>query len=163
MPPTRPVAGADTATDWGQAIHDYTFAPAGTRARGSTAQSVSTTAEQLLLDDPLEDPGGWLDDTFNRLVVPTDRGGIYTLACRVTSDNSSATTRAVVKVNGSENVVGAAEGSGSTAITVNLADILTLSVGDELTIWAERRGSGSDPDVVVREIALVRLGDELGA
>ena len=56
--PDRPCRLAAIETDWGQAVHDYTFAPAGCKAHAPTATSCGTTSVPLQLDTVDDDPGG---------------------------------------------------------------------------------------------------------
>jgi len=160
--PTRPIAAATITTDWGQQVHDATFAPKGCKVRGAEV-SVSTTPEQLPLDEAVLDPGGWLDTTNNLLECPTGADGLYILIARGRTDESSATTRIYAYLNGAETTRGQEEGEGSNAVPINLADMFTLVAGDQLTFWAERINAGSDPNVRMTEVYVVRVGYEFGA
>ena len=68
--PDRPVAGADIETEWGQAVHDYTFAPSGCRCTGGAVSVTSSTPVVLPIDTATEDPGGYVDTAANNVEVP---------------------------------------------------------------------------------------------
>lgn len=160
--PTRPTASATIATDWGQAVHDATFAPKGCKVRGAEV-SVSTTPEQLPLDEALSDPGGFLDEPTNSLIIPSGADGLYQLIARGRGDESSAVIRIYAYLNGAETTRGSSEGDGSNAVPINLQDMFELVAGDQITFWAERIGSSSDPNVRITEAFLIRVGYEFGA
>ena len=86
--PTRPVADATIETDWGQAIHDYTFAPAGCLVSGSAVSMPSGgTLATLDLSTADDDPGGYLDAANDRIVIPTDGEGLYAISAHVNTVN----------------------------------------------------------------------------
>ena len=159
--PTRPAAGADVETDWGQEIHDRVFAPKGTRVRGA-ATSVGSTVEQLPLEEALDDPGGWHTPASHLVEVPTDGGGLYLVSLRVQADESDAVTRFYLYLNGAAVTGQGLIGEGSTSVAGTIFQPMELADGDQLTAWA-RRGTGADPDVRVLELFAIRVGDSLGA
>lgn len=162
--PTRPVAGAPIDTDWGQRVHDQTFTPQGTRVAGGAASGVGTTLEQLNLNTAIDDPGGWL--ASDALTVPADAGGVYLFALSGTSSGGTAgstNTRLTLRVNGAEVARAQHENEGASAIRLNMAGVLALDAGDVLTVYARNSSASPEADVEVTELALVRLGTELGA
>ena len=163
--PTRPVSHADIATDWGQAIHDDTFAPKGTSLYSVTTRSISTSALGLFLDTADDDPGGWLDSANNRAEVPTDLDGLYLITATVDSVNGTAGdfTRIFLLVNGTAIASAIAINEGGTHVTAAIADIVTLTAGDLIALQAQKRGSGSNITAYITKLKIVRLGRELGA
>lgn len=159
--PTRPVASAAIATDWGQAVHDDLFAPPGCHLRGAVA-SVGATVEQLPLETALSDPGGWSVPASHKAEVPTGRGGLYAVSCRVQADESDAVTRFYLYLNGAAVASQSTIGDGSNVVVETIVIFLELAAGDELTVWA-RRGTGADPDCRVADLWIVHVGRELGA
>lgn len=165
--PTRPVDGAEVATDWGQAVHDYTFAPMGGSVSGSdvTQDAGSLTVKKLPLDTAVDDPAVWLDASNDRLEVPTGGEGLYLVRVWVRSDEGAAAdeTRVYIRVNNVE-VSRATQGQeGSTAISVILVDFLELVAGDLIAIWTAQVGTGARATVGVVSLKWVRLGAEYGA
>jgi hypothetical protein len=164
--PTRPVDGAEIATDWGQEVHDHTFAPAGCRVSSSAPVEMAPAAAytNMPLDTAEDDPGGWLDAANDRIVVPADRGGLYLMTTRAISDNGEDTdeTRVQTRVNGAEVFRTQLGNEGATAVHHVGALILALTAGDIITVRALQVGSGDRADVEVRELAIVRLGAEIG-
>lgn len=160
--PTRPVAGAPIDSAWGQAVHDATFTPRGVRVAGGSSSSVGTTLAQLQLNTATDDPGGWL--ASDTLTVPAGEGGLYLFALRLSSDNGSVgeVTRYGLKLNGAQLAFAQLDNDGATAVFGALSGIVDLSAGDTLNAWASKSG-GLNPDVLVRELSLIRLGTVLGA
>jgi hypothetical protein len=168
--PDRPVDGESIATIWGQEIHDRTFSPKGCRVHGGSVSMGSTAHVLKILDlsSVDDDPGGWLDAANDRLVVPADAGGIYTLACLVRSSTGvdGELIRAFVYVNGAEATRALEQCETSVEITIALGAALhlALSPGDLITIRAYRvGGTGATPTCTVHGLSLLRLCDEYGA
>jgi hypothetical protein len=162
--PDRPVDGAEIATDWGQAIHDYTFAPKGCISSG-TGATCSTTATNLPIDAAVEDPGGWVDIVNNKLVAPTGAEGLYTLMANFNGFNGTAgdNMRGIVLLNGSQYATAVAVGDGGTHVVWNVVALVSISAGDVITFQGQKRGSGTNPSIALDAVALVRIGAELGA
>lgn len=164
--PTRPVSGASIASDWGQAVHDYTFAPAGAHVSGAAVNMLAAAAARTLpLDTPVSDPGGYLDATNDRLEVPTDGEGLYLFHARVGTINgaSSDETRLSLRVNGTQVATATVENDGAVSVSIPLTAVLVLTAGDLVDIRAWQIGSGARAAVTVASLVLVRLGAELGA
>jgi len=163
--PDRPVSHASIESVWGQQVHDYTFAPAGCTVSGA-ASTVNATVEQLNLDVGDDDPGGYLDAANNRLEVPTNGAGFYTAFVRGNAVNGTADTtetRFILRLNGSDISTGINTNQGGTNVTVPVTWMGDLVAGDQLTVWAQRKGASSSPAVTVLSFTIVRLGAELGA
>jgi hypothetical protein len=162
MPPTRPVDGAATETDWGQAVHDAVFTPRGTRVAGGASTPVGTTFEQLQLNTAVDDPGGWL--ASDALTVPVAGGGLYLYSVDVQTDNGEADerTRVQLRLNGTPWLSFFMDNDGTNAVTDGRTGLIALTAGDVITVYAAKTG-GTDPDVLVRSLAFVRHGEEIGA
>lgn len=165
MPPTRPADGAATETEWGQAVHDAVFTPRGTRVAGgaSTTVTASTTSpQQLQLNTAVDDPGGWL--AADTLTVPSGAAGIYLVVLDVSTDegDSGEATRIELRLNGTAQLKFLIPGEDSTTVFEYRTGLLELSAGDTINMWAGKSG-GTSPVVLVRGLALLKLGDEIGA
>src|SRR6185295_14616005 len=99
--PDRPVSHASIESVWGQAVHDYTFAPLGTSVHGATGVTVGSTFAGLPMDTVDDDPGGWLGADL--IEVPTGGEGLYLGAAFfvVTSATTGLTVVASYAINGS--------------------------------------------------------------
>lgn len=163
--PDRPIEGAEIATEWGQEIHDRVFAPSGCQVHSSGAGAVSTTPNQLDLSVIDEDPGGFVGSDL--VEIPTDRGGLYDVFVRGNSVNGSAgagfTTRFLLDLNGATISTGIADNEGGTNVTIPVSWTGLLSAGDQLKVYAQRRGGGTNPDVQVNSMVVLRRGAEFGA
>ena len=161
--PDRPVDGAEIATDWGQAIHDYTFAPTGCTAHGAGV-TCTTTATNLPIDVADDDPGGWVDIVGNRLVAPTGADGLYIImaAYNAVSGTLGDNVRGIVLLNGSQYATALADSDGGVHVVWNVVSLVDVSAGDVFTFQGQKRGTGSNPGVSV-VVSLVRIGAELGA
>src|SRR5678815_750467 len=95
--PSRPVSITTIDSEWGQAVHDWTFAPAGCHVRNSGTVTKNSTPGILPLTEAVDDPGGWLDAANNQVIVPADKGGLY-LCLLYTSD--AADERSSVDLGG---------------------------------------------------------------
>ena len=162
--PTRPVAGAPIDTDWGQQVHDATFTPRGVRVAGGASTSVgnTTTGEQLQLNTAVDDPAGWL--ASDSLTVPAGAGGLYGYFIDVQTDNGSAADRTFIRlrVNSATHIGFFIDQEDTTAHTDARAGLIELSAGDVVNVYASKTG-GLNPDVLVRSLAFLRLGTEIGA
>jgi hypothetical protein len=164
--PDRPVSHASIESVWGQQIHDYTFAPAGCKVHGGSTDSVGTTAAQLDLDVADDDPGGYLNAANDRIVFPSNSGGLYVVQIVINSVNGTADdtdTRGYLMLNGTAISVGLNTNAGATNVVVPIFWLGEFVAGDILTVMAQRRGTGSNPTVQVGTFNLVRIGFEFGA
>jgi hypothetical protein len=163
--PTRPVDGAATETEWGQAVHDAVFTPRGTRVEGGAASSISAVSPsvaQLQLNTAADDPGGWL--ASDALTVPTGASGIYAFWLDVQTDNGDDDQRTLVelRVNGTAYLRWFIQQEGTLAVTDTKAGLIDLDAGDVVTVYAGKTG-GANPDVLVRRLDILRQGSEVGA
>lgn len=164
--PTRPVTAAAVAAEWGQQIHDYTFAPAGCIAEGNPVTMLTGNAyRDLPLDITVEDPGGYHDAGAHKIEVPADGAGLYHIILWASTVDGSAAdeTGIVVRLNGSEIARTQAGQEGATAVTLGVSLVEPLTVGDEITLRVRQIGAGARADVHVRSLTVVRIGAELGA
>jgi|SRR5690349_12396602 len=160
--PTRPVAGAPIESEWGGAVHDAVFTPRGTRVAGGASSSVGTTLAQLQLNTAVDDPGGWL--ASDALTVPSGGDGLFDAYLDVQTDNGSVgeRTRVQLRVNGSAVQSFFIDNNGTTAESESRTFLVPLTAGDVLTVYAAKTG-GTNPDVLVRALAIIRRGSEIGA
>ena len=160
--PTRPVDGAATETEWGQAVHDAVFTPKGVRVAGGASSSVGTGFAQLQLNTAVDDPAGWL--ASDALTVPTLSGGLYLWSLEISTDNgeSDERTKYQLRINGTSHRSRQVSGEDTTAVFDGMSGLVDLSAGDVLTVYAAKSG-GTNPDVLVRELSLIRQGSEIGA
>lgn len=160
--PTRPVDGAATETEWGQAVHDAVFTPKGARVAGGASSSVGTTLAQLQLNTTVDDPGGWL--ASDALTVPVAAGRLYLMSIEAQTDNGSAgeRTRIQIRVNGVGVRTFFIDNNGATAETDSRGFIYPLDAGDVITVYAAKTG-GVNPDVLVRSFDVIEMGYEIGA
>lgn len=165
--PDRPVDVAEIETEWGQEIHDRTFAPAGCEVQGATNMSVGTTLSKMGLATVIDDPGGFLDAANNQIEIPTDRQGMYTLFAELHSVNGSAGagfgTRTQIRVNGTAVATAKEDNNGGTIVPYSVSWTGILAAGDQLSFYSQRVGAGTSPDVTVVRAFLYRHGAELGA
>lgn len=165
--PSRPVDAAEIETEWGQEIHDRTFAPSGCAVHGSTNINVNTSLSKMTLASVDDDPGGFLDAANNQVEIPTDRGGLYTCFVELNTVNGSAGagygTRAILKLNGTAVSYGKEDNNGGTNVTFSVVWVGVLAAGDQLSVWTQRIGAGTDADVTVNSLVLYRHGAEFGA
>lgn len=160
--PTRPVVGAPTEAEWGGAVHDAVFTPRGVRVAGGASTAVGTTLEQLQLNTAVDDPGGWL--ASDSITLPSGSDGLYTVFLDAQTDNGSVgeRTRVQLRVNGAGVQTFFIDNNGTTAETDARSFLVPLSAGDVVNVYAGKTG-GTDPDVLVRALAIIRIGSELGA
>ena len=165
--PDRPVDAAEIATEWGQEIHDRVFAPSGGWFHGTTGTSVGTTFSKQNLSLADEDPGGFLDAGNNQVEVPTGKEGLYTVFVQLNTVNGSAGagqgTRSVLRLNGTNVSYGKEDNNGGTNITFAITWVGVLAAGDILSVYSQRIGAGTSPDVTVDSFILYRHGAEFGA
>jgi hypothetical protein len=160
--PTRPIVDAPTAATWGQAVHDAVFTPRGVRVAGGSSQAVGTTYEQLPLNTAVDDPGGWLSG--DAITLPSGASGLYEYWLVVQTDNGEADerTRCQLRVNGVSALSFFIGQDGTTAIQEGKSGLLNLDALDVITVYAAKTG-GTDPDVIVVSLAILRRGSEVGA
>ena len=160
--PTRPVDGAATETEWGQAVHDAIFTPRGARVAGGASVATGTAFEQLQLNTAVDDPGGWL--ASDKITLPSGSAGLYEYWLEVQTDNGDAAerTRVQLRVNGASVKSFFIDQDGTTAITDGRSGLLNLAALDEITVYGAKTG-GVDPDVTVLSLAILRRGTEVGA
>lgn len=165
--PDRPVAGADIETLWGQEVHDYTFAPKGAELTTATTRTVDTTAGgfHCHLDVAVDDPAGFLDIANDQAVVPSGAEGLYLMILRLDTVNGDVgtQTRAWIYLNGATHSSGIEDNNGGTHVIVTVPVIIALTAGDIVRVYAQRKGTGTNPTVFVKSLHMVRLGAEYGA
>jgi hypothetical protein len=165
--PSRPVANTTIDSAWGQAVHDYTFAPAGCDLGGLTRTvSNSTGGLKLGLTIAHDDPGGYLDTvTGNCATIPATGEGLYLIILVVDSVNGTVgdQTRAFIYLNGSIYAHALEDSQGGTHIRITVVSLIALTAGDQVTAYAQRKGSGTDPTCYVPSLKLLRVGAEFGA
>lgn len=163
--PTRPVSGAAIASEWGQAVHDDTFAPKGFKAHSATGAAVSSVFAGVNFDIADDDPGGWMDTAGDRAVAPTDSDGIYMVTALVNFVNGTDgdAVQAAVFVNGVWTLTGSGVSEGGTNVPIPVNGILTITAGDIIQIKGRKRGVGSNPTLTLLDYQMARLGREYGA
>jgi hypothetical protein len=162
--PSRPVANTTIDSEWGQAVHDYTFAPSGCRSSGG-AVTVSTSLVQLPIDTAIEDPGGYVDTAGNEVEVPTGGDGFYLIGLRANTVTGATTsrTRVFINLNGTKIGQYTDDNEGGTNVQLPLTIFKSLTAGDIIIVGAVKLGTGTSPSVNIEELVVVRLGAELGA
>jgi len=165
--PTRPVTGASIASEWGQWVHDFAFAPAGCKVTGGQVSQAASPGSVIILplDTAVDDPGGYADLANNRLVIPPDGDGIYHVIGKVAAnDGGTDIGRAWLYINGAESSVSPiATYDGGVTIITTILDVVELVEGDLLTIRSKQYGSGARADVWVSSLMILRVGAEFGA
>jgi hypothetical protein len=163
--PTRPVSHAAIESVWGQAVHDYTFTPAGTILHGTVSTTCGATATQIRLDAADSDPGGWNVATLpGNATAPTGSDGLYIMVARLNTvnGNSAEFTRGFVSINGAVHQTITVPNAGGTNVSFSLVDVIDVTAGDVFTLSAQRIGSTS-VDVTCHSFRLVRIGNGIGA
>lgn len=165
--PDRPVAGADIETEWGQAVHDYTFAPTGGEFTTVTTRTVGSTAGgfHCHLDIATDDPAGFLA-LGDALEVPAGAEGLYFAFLRLDSVNGDADvslTRAFLRINGVNYTHGDATNEGGTHVIAAVNTLIPLTAGDIIEVYAQQKDSATDPTVKVLDLRLLRAGAGYGA
>ncbi len=163
--PDRPVANTTIDSEWGQAVHDWTFAPKGAHLKYNSTTTKNSTPAMIPLNTAISDPGGWLDAANNRAIVPAGADGLYLVVLVVDSVNGDIGdgTRAFINLNGSAINRQVEDSEGGTHIKVTVVALLPLTAGDILQAWCARVGSGTAPTVYVDHYQFLRLGNEYGA
>ena len=163
--PTQPISGASIAAAWGASIHQYVFTPAGVFCNGS---AVTMLAAEAYRDLPLgitSDPGTWFDPGNNRVIVPPNGAGLYLMVASVVSDGgaTTGTTGVVLRVNGSEVARAQADNEGVNDVGLTVVAVEALEEGDIIgPLRAHNIGTGTLPDVYIRRLSIIKLGNELG-
>lgn len=164
--PDRPVTLTTIDSEWGQAVHDWTFAPKGADLGSTVGQTVSAALSHLRLDVGTDDPGGWLvgGGAFEA-EAPTDSDGLYLVSLNVNFVNGDAGTssRAYLFLNGSSYAADTVENRAGTNVQAQVTTFLPITAGDILQCWAERLSAGTNPTVKVNFLRLIRVGNEYGA
>lgn len=165
--PDRPVSMASVEAVWGQAVHDYTFAPSGCAVHSSAAVSVGTSGVKQNLDVADDDPGGYLDAANDQVEVPTGGEGLYVIFVQGRTVNGSTgtgfKTRFALNINGTSVALGNEDNEGGINLQIPISWYGVLSAGDIINVYAQRRGAGTNPDTSVDSLILIRLGAEFGA
>ena len=163
--PDRPVANTTIDSEWGQAVHDWTFAPKGAELTTVTTTTVSTTPGGVHLDVATDDPAGFLDAVNDRVVVPTGGDGLYHIILKLDSVSGTAGdyTRAYLYLNGTAYASAIEENAGGVHIAVTVPALIPLTAGDILRVYAQLRGSGTHPTVKTESLRFIRVGNEYGA
>ena len=163
--PDRPVANTTIDSAWGQAVHDYTFAPTGCDLGSTVGQTVSAALAHLRLDVANEDPAGFLvGGGAYEAEVPTDADGLYIVGLNINFVNGDAGTssRGYLFINGSSYAADTVENRGGTNVQAMISTPVPLTAGDILQCWAERLSAGTNPTVKVNYLRLLRVGAEYG-
>lgn len=164
--PTRPVDGAEIATEWGQAVHDYTFAPTGCEVNGGVVAMAAAAANTILpIDTGNDDPGGWLDAANDRIEAPDDAEGLYIVRPFVAAVDGGGSDEIVAELlfNGTNILrMGPVESLGATTIPVTGVTWVRIVPGDIMQVRARQVGSGARADVDLRSLLVMRVGAELG-
>ena len=147
--PDRPVTITTIDSEWGQAVHDYTFAPKGCDVYSTTVNNPDMTPDDSYLDLVYDDPGGgFLDAANNQVEVPTGGEGLYFVDVRVNAVNGGANTqtRAYIYLNGSPWRSGLEDNNGGTNVVVGVGGIINLTAGDTLQLPGPAERLGYRPD-----------------
>jgi hypothetical protein len=164
--PDRPVDYAEIATDWGQEIHDRTFAPKGCVLVGAGVSVADNTFVTIPITGAAEDPGGWYDAVNHRAEAPTGAEGLYVVSAVFQTDDldSASSLRCYLYRNGSEAARSTEPGDDSTQMQVAISGHMTIAAGDQLTVGAKKIGTaGGSVTVYLIGISLIRVGAEYGA
>jgi dihydroxyacid dehydratase/phosphogluconate dehydratase len=65
-------------------------------------------------------------------------------------------------LNGSDVTIATVDNAGGTTVMLTLVAHVVLVAGDILTVYGEKIGSGSNPDVAIDSFVLYRVGAEFG-
>jgi hypothetical protein len=163
--PDIPAPHESIASEWGIDVHGRVFAPKGCRVSGggSTVTSAGITIQKL--DTADDDPGGWLDDANDRLVVPAGAEGIYlgTVVASSSGGVDGGQTRLFVYVNGSEVSRTIEDHETGLTVTLTIPIIEELTAGDVITYRAKKYGTGANPTVTIQSARWLRHGADYGA
>jgi hypothetical protein len=165
MAPTRPVSGATIAAEWGQAVHDATFAPKGFAAHSTTSSAVGSAFVGVNFDIADDDPGGWLDAANDRAVAPAGSDGEYIVFANINtvSGTDGDLTMGAIYINGAIALSGFAANDGGTNVPCTVSGFLEITAGDIIQIKGRKRGAGSNPTLTLTSFKMVRAGEEFGA
>ena len=163
--PDRPVANTTIDSEWGQAVHDWTFAPTGCDLTAATGQTVSAALAHLNLDTATEDPAGFLVAASDEAEVPTGADGLYFVSLNINFVNGDdgTSSRGYLFLNGSSYAADTVPNRGGTNVQGQITTLIPLTAGDILQAWAERLSAGTNPTVKVNFLRLLRVGNEYGA
>jgi hypothetical protein len=164
--PDIPAPHESIASEWGIDVHQRVFAPKGCRVSGAESTVTSAAITIQLLDVADDDPGGWLDDANNRLVVPVGAEGLYNGGVIGSTRNGvdGGETRLFIYVNGSEVARTIEDHETGLTSTLSISLIgLDLTAGDVITYRAKKYGTGANPLVAVQRASWVRCGAGYGA
>lgn len=164
--PDCPIDGAEIATEWGQEIHDRTFAPKGCLLAGAGVTVADNTFVNVPITSAIEDPGGWYDSGAHLAEVPPDAEGLYIFDALFQTDNldSAASLRCYVYLNGAGISRQTEQGDDSVQMHVRVPGHVTLAAGDQITTKAKKIGTaGPSVTVSLLGISLIRVGAEYGA
>ncbi len=165
--PDRPVANTTIDSEWGQAVHDWTFAPKGAELTTATTRVVNNTTggQHCFLDVATEDPAGFLDAANNQAVWPAGSDGLYAVFLKLDTVGGTAgdQTRAYIYINGTAYASGLEDNDGGIHVPVTVSTLLPFTAGDVLQVFAQKRGSGTNPTVRVESLRFIRVGNEYGA
>jgi hypothetical protein len=165
--PSRPVANTTIDSAWGQAVHDWTFAPKGADLTTATTRTVDTTVggQHVHLDVAVDDPAGFLDSGNDRAVVPAGADGLYLIILKLDSVGGSVgdVTRAYIRINGTNYASALEDNAGGTHVPVTVVTFLALSALDVIEVYAQKKGSGTNPTVFTEALRFIRVGNEYGA
>jgi len=163
---TRPADGGPIATDWGQDVHDRVYDPKGDYSGSGTTLSLTTSVQKCDIGDGIPgSPGGWLDASQDRLVVPSGEGGVYliqfTLEFTGLTAAAGSSYRGWLYTNGAQDEVGVAAPSASGAVArVTACGIRLLTSGDYLEVFSANTGSSGGTATLV-DIRAIRIADSL--
>jgi hypothetical protein len=164
--PDRPVTLTAIASEWGQEVHDYTFAPAGCLLTGSAVSVADNTFVNIPIDAASEDPGGWHDAVNDRAEVPTGKEGLYVFDALFETDDldSASSLRCYVYVNGVGIARNTEQGDDSVQMHVRVSGHTIFAAGDQITAKAKKIGTaGPSVNVSLVGISFIRVGAEYGA
>jgi hypothetical protein len=161
--PTEPISGASIASAWGSSIHQYVFTPAG--FIGGSGGAVTMLAGEAYTDIPFDatsDPGTWYG--ADTAVVPADGAGLYLIVASLVSDGgaTTGTTGVVLRRNGSEIGRAQAANEGANDVGLTVVAIEALDDADVISLRGRNLGTGTRPDVYVRRLTIIKLGNEIG-
>lgn len=164
--PDRPVDAAEIATEWGQEIHDRTFAPKGTSLVGAGVSAADNTEVAIPITGVTQDPGGWYDSGAHLAEVPPDAEGLYLMSALFATDDldETASCRCYIHVNGALTHMATEAGQGGTAIQIPVNGHLVLAAGDQITVTGRKIGTAGGAVIIsLVNLSLIRVGSEYGA
>lgn len=157
--PTRPIAGAPIATDWGEAVHDADFFPKGTLASSVAVTIAGTTVSNF----PLTVGGPNLSG--GAFVVPQD--GVYLVKAGIEITTAGTTpptsVRARVQINGANGpsyTTGIASAVGIGTL-VELVFLHTFTAGQLVTLQANSGQGATAGCQAIAHLHAVKVGEAL--